>query len=398
MLNAFPPPAHPPLNGRQSRSSWFNTSYPLNPGRGGPQEQDPRSRAARTGANARSGRRCCGMPPWAFILVFILLLCIIAVAVIIPLQFFVFKTLGSSSSASKSSLEQCQLDLVCQNGGTNVISQGTCSCICTNGFTGRDCSVQGSEGCTTTNLVSADSASSIENVTLGRAIPRLIADANANFSIPLSGTAVLAKINSGDLSCRAQNSLVTFDGRATRMGEATSRILSLEADNAPASKRVRQLQQGAGSLDTESRNQPTPTSLPDGSLTKGQPIFPFIVTEEVMDFARVAVLYILQEKNSEDAETAQTSLQLFFSTASRSEPKALDVVTEQEAQNVPIGGSNIINLINFQVDVGAGPVGSRLFKRSFFTTSFDKSSGTQVARNWPRKYDKSFVKKYDDRS
>jgi len=421
MLAAFPPPAQLTPNTRQSGGSWFRTtSWPLAPSRLGEVEKEPPSRGPADGTRsgdekAKPARRCCGMPPWLFVLVILLVLCAIAAAIVVPLQFFVFKTLGNHPEP-QSAFDKCQEDISCQNGGTNVISQGVCSCICTNGFTGRDCSVEGSEGCTTTNLVSSDPSSTIEDVTLGKAIPRLIADANANFSIPLSGTQILAKINNGDISCRAQNSLVTFDGRVMRIGQAKAEIVDVvddvdDVDDVAANAAgvsVGTLTVTAGTRatltipdednlvglpteggesskptedasapnarpkprSTDSSAETNPTSKPDGD-TAGN----FTVTEEVLDFARVAVLYILQEETSNDAETAQSSLQQFFSRAHRTE-RVFKPATEEEAQKINVGGDNSVNLVDFSVDIGDGPIGRSLSKRSVFVTCSDETSGS----------------------
>ncbi|KAG9255451.1 uncharacterized protein F5Z01DRAFT_54839 [Emericellopsis atlantica] len=357
MLAAFPPPGHqqrasPNAQTRRSGMSWFrNTSWPLIPGvkdeqgqrDGAHNETGPpgATAAAATAEKPRPVRRkCCGMPPWAFVILMILLLCAIAAAIVVPLQFFVFKTLGNHPKPL-SALDQCKADLVCLNGGTNVLSQGTCACICTNGFTGTDCGVGGSDGCTTTDLVlSSDAASVIRNVTLGKAIPRLIADARANFSVPLSGTAILATINGDDLSCRAQNALVTFQGRPLRLREAEQTEEEIVDDSD-------ELDQAMG---VASRSE---ASYSDEST--------FNVTEEVLDFARVAVLYILQQEDASDAEAAQTSLQSFFSGGQYDE----SAITQKDAQNVTVGAKDhTVNLVDFGIDLGDGLVGKASSSKS----------------------------------
>lgn len=83
----------------------------------------------------------------------------------------------------------------------------------------------------------------------------------------------------------------------------------------------------------------------------------FVITEDVLDFARVAVLFITQEQNKDNAETAQTALRNFFSRANRNQ---LEV---QEARRLPIGGANRIDLVDFSIDIGNGPIGRKNFKR-----------------------------------
>ncbi|KAI8240297.1 hypothetical protein K4K57_006975 [Colletotrichum sp. SAR 10_99] len=181
-------------------------------------------------------RRCCGLPLWAFILIVVIVLGIIAAAIIVPLEFFVFrKNRTGSTPTTEPALGQCQNQLKCENGGTNVISQNVCSCICTNGFTGQTCTVAGATGCTTTTITGT--ASNFNNVTLGQAIPRLLQQAQTNFTVTLDGTDILAKFNTESLSCIAQNSLVTFDGRSTRQGTTNSQEVvanvGVNADNIP---------------------------------------------------------------------------------------------------------------------------------------------------------------------
>jgi len=72
------------------------------------------------------------------------------------------------------------------------------------------------------------------------------------------------------------------------------------------------------------------------------------VTEEVLDFARVAVLFILQQETLDSAVTAQSALQRFFSS---------DTTTDAAAQNVNIGNGNTVNLVAFSVHLGNGSVG-----------------------------------------
>lgn len=388
MLNAFPPPAS--RNGRRSRGSWFRTtSWPLAPGRhggvnGSDQNQEKSSfDDLNDEERPRPNRKCCGMPPWAFILLVILLLCMIAVAIVIPLQFFVFKTLGNQAE-SKSELEQCRSDLSCQNGGTNVISQGTCSCICTNGFGGSDCSEGGSAACTTTNLASMDPDSGIEDVTIGRALPRLIVGASTNFSIPLSGTVILAKINSEDISCLRQNALVSFGGRATRIGQADSEVADMgdgsdepldlsgdavvvdtdavqtstgdDRDEASPTAAPTRVKRWTPITATEDLSNPEPTEADNESPTSRISSPAYNVTEEALDFARIAVLYVLQEQSITEASSAQTGLERFFNQASKANPQ-LEAPTEKDAMNVTFGGANSVDMVNYRIDLGKGIIG-----------------------------------------
>jgi len=69
----------------------------------------------------------------------------------------------------------------------------------------------------------------------------------------------------------------------------------------------------------------------------------------VLDFARVAVLFVLQQDEVESAITAQTALQHFFS---------LESFQNQAAQNLSLGNGNSVNLLDFSINLGNGSVGS----------------------------------------
>ncbi|KAG5938868.1 hypothetical protein E4U59_003540 [Claviceps monticola] len=408
MLAAFPPPVHTPRNNVASRLSWLRGGgWPGAKGQYGPSH----SRTPSDQMVSKPKRRCCGLPIWAFILLVILALCIIAAAVVLPLEFFVFKNLGSSddNNTPQPSLSQCQLTLPCLNGGRSLLAQNKCSCICTNGFTGPTCGDGGSTGCAMTDLVSTDGQSHIQNVTLGRAIPRLIAGANQNYSVPLFGTTILARFNAGNLSCIAQNSLVTFDGRSTRLGQPTDEVDDLSDKQAnmvsnadlehfppisvlsltrPVNTGGEGPQGGAGIVTPATPTKATTTSPPGWApaitpntqnpsslLEKQLPqtlvvdtgsaatrrsnptTSAFQVTEEKVDFARVAMLYILQEGSVEKAISAQGELQQLFSRVSRSKKERGMEVSILEASNLDLGSGYNINMVDLKVNVGKGAVG-----------------------------------------
>ncbi|KAK8005251.1 hypothetical protein PG990_011288 [Apiospora arundinis] len=410
MLAAFPPPAQARS---QQPTRLSGTSWPLPLGRvsfrGQPQAAIPkdtnaydntyRERDAEspgTPGQEKPGRRCCGLPMWGFILLLFILVIIIAAAIIVPLEFFVIRK--QNTQGAQPAMETCMNQLTCENGGTNVINQGVCACICSNGFTGSTCTVPGSDGCVTTMLSPDDPA--LRNVTLGQAIPRLIQGANTNFSIPLSATAILAKFNSASLSCNAENALVTFGGSATRVKGALDQVTDAGVD--PSLQRI-----GAAAASgfpivisvspgvdvTVTLNNPAkpsittitnPTSLPTDASTvfattltvpdSAPPSAPlttapprttatatttsappsttstvpqFVVTEQVLDFARVAVLFVIQSQSLNNAVMAQMALQKFFSdaTPSGSSPGT----TPAKAENLNIGGKNTIDLVHLTV-------------------------------------------------
>ncbi|KAH7316539.1 hypothetical protein B0I35DRAFT_479372 [Stachybotrys elegans] len=348
MLAAFPPPAQAT---RQPRGSWFRTtSWPLAPGRRSMQQPpssppDVSRNLPSNGSsqNKKAGRRCCGMPMWAFIMLVILLVLIIATAVIIPLQFFVFGTLGSQAVADNS-LEDCRADLNCQNGGTNVLSQGVCSCICTNGFSGSDCTIPSDAGCTTTDIVGPDGSSSgsIENVTLGRAIPRIIADASSNFSIPLSGTAILARFNNANLSCIAQNSLVTFNGQSSRSSETDLFVPDSGEADIGASR--------AAFITLSDTNPRADYIYYYGkySVRNNNLCGRDVVNYDAAD-------HVFYTDYDHDHLISPSGHHLAAEWARQN--RRGDTVTLREAASIDLGNNNIMNLVNFTIDIGQGPIG-----------------------------------------
>lgn len=425
MLAAFPPPAQAksaqPV--RQSGTSW---PLPVVMGRsstrpGAPQvmqrsvgnddyndyynsnnnNSDDNNNNNRGGqSSAQPRRRCCGLPMWGFLLLLVIVVAVLAAAIIVPLEFFVIRK-ADSNNAAQPVLDDCQAQLKCANGGTNTIVGGVCSCICSNGFTGATCTVPGSDGCTTTSL--PGQGSTLENVTLGQAIPRLIQSAQADFSIPLEAETILAKFNGANLSCNTENALVTFDGQSVRLGAAAPQLqeegvaptgfpftVSLDPNfdvtltlNNPAVTAttltdVTSIPTGSVVFQTtltESSTAPTgfpltpsvpdettPTTTattmtsPSTGTTTGAPpsttsVPGFKVSDQALDFGRVGVLFVLQEQKLEDAAAAQSALQKFFTAAAQG-------VTVEQASKVALGGNNSIDLVHLVITVDGKTVGA----------------------------------------
>ena len=391
MLAAFPPPSHlaPTQTRRGFRDSMREQvqSWPIpltrNRTLNTSQEAGPNSDSPRS--IRKSERRCCGLPLWGFIVVMIAILILIAAAVVIPVEFFVVRKQNGGASAQQD-LQDCQQQLTCANGGTNVVNEGVCSCRCTSGFAGVSCDVADTTGCTTVALTGSNS-----NITVGDAIPRLIQQAQTNFSIPLSANEILPKLDSGNLSCSAENALVTFDGRATRQ----ALVEQPDTVNAAAAGAVVDgvfyttitiviaplttftlgapfftTTAAAGTSFTTSFTSGFATTISVGrtststrsatatskvtttmSMPTAAPTAAFTASEDALDFARVAVLYILQKDSLADAETAQMTLQRLLGSG--------DGITVGAAQNVTLGGGRSIDLVDFVLDMGGsgGKVG-----------------------------------------
>ncbi|KAI1263812.1 hypothetical protein F5Y18DRAFT_418125 [Xylariaceae sp. FL1019] len=406
MLAAFPPPASR-RSMRQSVTSW---PLPRRASRGPTRITERTLDSEHSEPPAGKRRKCCGLPLWGFWLVVLIILIVVAAAVVIPLELLVLHHNDGKSTSAQSCTDQ----LTCANGGTNVVSQGVCSCICANGFTGTNCTISTTQGCSTTTLEAGDT--SIQNVTIGQAIPRLVLNANANFSIPLEATEIISKFSSSNLSCNTENALVTFNGvsAATEnqltdsidIGDDDSSLTQAVVTGLRANERITLTVQpdsdatiilseptGSGSvfvttltapttftgqvttilvksytatpsteptetgyptgtpitISTSTTSNPTSTTTTPSKTTSStsSPTATFTASDQTLDFARVAVLYVLQEKSVDEASAAQNELQTFFS----SNP------TTANAQNVTLSDTTSIDLVNYIVDVGAGKVG-----------------------------------------
>jgi len=375
MLAAFPPPAATSRQSTRQSAAWpFGLNggvagSPLDEKRGGDDGDSPRKKRG----------CCCGLPKWAICLIVLLLLCIIAAAIVVPLKLIVFKDKPATPAAA---LETCQAQVVCQNGGTNVISNGTCGCICSNGFTGPTCTVASSQGCTTTAINTT--GGSTGQVTLGQALPRLLEGAERNFSIPLSPTTILAKFSSSNLTCTTQNALVTFGdaSRSFRAGVVDDTMptittvlpgldltLTLRASEVTIITLTEPttLTGSFSTILTRTRtmtndmSRPTdatsavlaPTKTSTGTPATPAPTSIFEVTDTVLDFARVAVLYILQETTLNQVATSQNLLQKFITKA---RPQA-GGVTVEDARKVSLGTDITIDFVSLYINLGKGNVG-----------------------------------------
>lgn len=247
-----------------------------------------------------------------------------------------------------------------------MVDNTSCSCICINGFTGPTCIVANFTGCVATTLP----GSSYTNVTIGDAIPRLISGAQSNFSIPLFESVILARFSTSNLTCASENALVTFDGESQRNGNALDEAypVSTTSSSSPSSTAGAKHRRydyssttssAAPSLITDNPSSQSTTSTKPSSSTStsattslasasSNPNEQFIITEQVLDFARVAVLFVLQQEDVNSAINAQSALQHVFS---------LEDLSNNVAANLSIGGGNTVDLVGFRVDLGNGSEG-----------------------------------------
>lgn len=373
MLAAFPPPGEATPTGdktpnkRDSRwpsASGYHTS---NSNRDDEKAQ-------------RRRRRCCGMPMWTFVTLLIVLLFLVAAAVIIPIVLIVIPRMREANNDSASAPNTtggrnndpspsvptipsqpgvCDGIIRCQNGGVAVPNaDGSCNCVCINGFTGRTCGTRADAGCTTTNI-----DGTANNATVGAAIPRLLRSAESNFSIPLDSSRLLSIFSDLSLSCTAENALVTFNGLSSRSVDELVVPLTIKSILEPTAP-IPQLQNPHLNLFPREfdRRQTIggPGTVPPATITAGSaplatptasltpiPSVPISSNSTAIDFARVVVLLVLQEsRDMNSAAGAQESIQNFLNNNRRNGNTGVTTVD--------LGNDFTVDLAALNLDLGNG--------------------------------------------
>ncbi|CUS15447.1 unnamed protein product [Tuber aestivum] len=301
ILASFPPPVL--ASSRQGRRATTMSQWPL-PG------DFNSDNDSSVGPSRRQGRRVCGLPLWAFILLVILALLVISAAVIVPLQLVKLSKndKNGNDDSRRSVLAECRSKNPCQNGGVNIARGTFCGCVCTSGFTGSNCTQKEDSSCTTVDLqdLQGGLVKGIQNVTMGTALPRLFNLAEPSYNIVLDQEMILAVFSNEDISCTTQNALVQFNSESmpsTNGGTSTT-------DKSPALLRMRR--------DLILDRSPTPTAggtVPSATGFSGDSsdLRTAAVDSDAVDFARVAVLYLTSAGNLSVAEKAQHQLQVAFS-------------------------------------------------------------------------------------
>ncbi|CAL8576151.1 hypothetical protein XPA_002044 [Xanthoria parietina] len=299
------------------------------------------------------GRRCCGLPVWAFVLLCIILLLLVAAAVVIPITLIVLPR--QNSDFGNSAVDGCKQSYPCANGGISVVEADSCRCVCVNGFNGAACNTPADSGCTTADI-DVDGSDTFENATVGTSITRLLNAAKPNYSIPLDPSIILAKFSSQNLTCTSENALVTFNGKPQRRRRDSLPSSSLEPRRLRLDDLLRKRPPTPSSIldaqlivnratpaqaavtsnglvyaapaDPTSPNTPSsspsvslipppPSSRPSTSSTSSdQPTMNTTsrpLTPNILDFARATILFILQERDLTTAVDVQERIQLIFS-------------------------------------------------------------------------------------
>ena len=344
ILNAFPPPGLETPTG-QRRGSRFPSPFQ---GSNLAHSEILRSEPGSPVTEKKQGRRCCGMRLWKFILLMVVLLILVAAAVIVPIFLIVLPRQHHAAAAQASQ---------CENGGTSFTDGNTLHCVCVNGFTGDKCQTRSDNGCVVADIDSSDE--SFGNATLGSSIPRLLQASTSTFNIPLNSSTILGLFSSNNLSCTSENALVTFNGVSTKakrfyplyegnhLGESidsqpTGTINLAPRDVAPTAALAHN-QVPVATSNGIIFMQPSSTAVPPASSTptlvgtassSGSSSTPasstnnnqgLRVTQKVLDFSRVAVLFIFQQTGAlNQAADAQTKIQDFLNNQPFSTSMTMD--------------------------------------------------------------------------
>ncbi|EFR02563.1 hypothetical protein MGYG_05559 [Nannizzia gypsea CBS 118893] len=193
MLDSFPPP------GVQTPGP--NSGHPGDDSKGKSNEVDvPQTR-----------RRFCGLPAPALIVFCIGLVLLFAGIITIPLA-----VAGKPRNHSPTPETSCELQAPCKNGGMSIGTPGTCSCVCPEGYRGSTCGVLTDRDCVIADL--KDNRKLRHDAIVGSAIPRLLQNSLESFEIPLDVAKIIHLFETENVACTTENALVTFNGRNQKRG------------------------------------------------------------------------------------------------------------------------------------------------------------------------------------
>jgi hypothetical protein len=255
--------------------------------------------------------RLCGMSRKSFIGLMVLLIILISAAIIIPIALVVIPKHSHVAHAATNTTAGCSSS--CQNGGINQTVDNSCVCLCLNGFSGPTCSSLTQAACANTPVAT------LGNATVGAQILPLLDSANNDFSIPLNPTLVLGQFAKYNLTCAAENALITFPD----IPSAASKMTFAET---PAEKGL------------EIPNTVVETPIASSSIPT--PEAPVVVdlahNSSAIAFAKVAILFVLQDShNVTIASLAQTKLVSALGSTGQ--------VNSTAIQNVDLGNGYALN-------------------------------------------------------
>ena len=349
MLASFPPPALTP-QGEQPSSRWPSPFANSNPNL-----MMSSMDRKEGGQHKHRSRRCCGLPLWGFIVLLVLLILLIAAAVVVPIVLIVLPRMRDHNNAT-ADLSNCATTHPCANGGTAVVSSDSCRCVCAGGFTGSGCSTKTDHDCTTSDT------EGLKNATMSNSIPRLLSASSSNFSIPLNSTALLSTFAASNISCSDEEALITFNGR-TKRGAASAAVDTALPPPPPPSPTVTAAALFAkaarasvpaaitsnGVVLDPSAETPVPTArtvsgnMPASAASESSSSSTPAPSDT--DFARIAVLWVLQE-------TQQLGAAIDAQTALKNKLRGVFI-----ADTVPVGNGFKVDFLRQRITSNTTTVG-----------------------------------------
>ena len=408
MLASFPPPAlgTPTLDSRGGHSP---SRYGDGSGSGLAKEY----RSSEKGMQ----RKCCGMPRWLFLALLLTIILVISVVVVIVVVLVIIPENDSEGSSGSDAPVRggtaCERQLTCSNGGSNVVMNGECRCLCVNNFTGANCQTFTDEACTTIDVEGTN------DVTVGGKISEVIEKSRTVFNIPLNASIIVGVFSKQNTTCTSQNTLVSFDSASAQFAQEfkalagdvepnsenkndenisedkkMQSVLGIPvsapgptptSDFLPLLLRKRAAQDGlvpvtknglvfageatavpdSGSDDEGDDAGSTPSDNDnDGDTADAEDVDPVVAAEEQkrIDFAQLVILFVMQTTQLFDAAVdAQQGFQEFFD---ENEPVSLEDGDRgavesfvEEARNVTLGGGVSADLIDFAIAWPDGKIG-----------------------------------------
>lgn len=201
-------------------------------------------------------------------------------------------------------------------------SGSQCSCVCSNGYTGSQCTVEGDSSCVTSEVAYGTTT---KNATMGSSLPSLLDEAQSKFGIGLDPVTILALFSLSNVSCTTENSIVAFSD-VDRSSSSTRRSVVLPLDLPLADEDISSLSivptvtahaiaaratatqngifydnSGEKSSETSSKTDSssiTATQISPSTTTTAAAKSSTSVPGKVIEFSQIAVLYILQKTGS----------------------------------------------------------------------------------------------------
>jgi hypothetical protein len=263
-----------------------------------------------------ANRKCCGIPRKWFIVLCIVLFIIVVLAILLP----VFLIAVPNENASKTNT--CAKANPCSNGGVSVSSGSECSCVCVNGYTGSQCTTAGDSSCVTSEV---DNGTISKKATMGSSLPSLFTAASDKFDISLDSVTIMALFSLANVTCKTENSLVSFGDVKSSSSSNTRRSVAHPLDlpiaeeipsvtviptvTAPALAARAEatkdgiLYDGSSDTSTTAKTDATATriSASTSTTTAAATTSAASIPDKVIEFSQIAVLYILEKTGSIDS-------------------------------------------------------------------------------------------------